>query len=72
MLQKDISNCAHAAISAGKYSQLDQVQLKGMVREWMAMDGSKMGDEKTMVYFQKSCIESNLATIYQQLMYQGI
>ena len=70
-LQKDISNCVHAAISAGKYSQLDQVQLEGMVREWMSMDGSKTGDEKTMVYFRKSCVESNLAAILSTVDVSG-
>ena len=70
-LQKDISNCVHAAISSGKYSQLDQVQLQGLVNEWMARDASKVADEKTKVYFRNSCVEPNSATILSTIDVPG-
>ena len=57
-LERDITNCVHSFISAGKYSHLDQLNLEKMVTDWIASDTSKPVEERTKVYYRKSSTES--------------
>jgi len=57
-LERDISNCVHDLISAGKYSHLDQLNLEKVVSEWIDGDASKPVEERTKVYYRKSSTDS--------------
>ena len=58
-LEKDIANCVHSFISAGKYSHLDQLQLEKIINEWISNNSTKPPEERIKVYFRKSCVEPN-------------
>ena len=57
-LERDITNCVHSFISAGKYSHLDQLHLEKVVTDWITGDASKPVEERTKVYYRKSSTES--------------
>lgn len=53
-LNKDIINCVHMAIHAGRHSQIDQVQLEHLVDRWTKENDTKNEHERTRFYFRKS------------------
>lgn len=62
--ERDIINCIHVIMSAGKYSQLDQVNLEHQINQWIAKDAEKNADyEKTKLFFRKSTIDSPSAIL---------
>ena len=68
---RDIYNCIHALLVAGKYSQLDQLQLEMLVKEWMARDTDKPLSDRTKFYFRKSSTESNLRCVLVTCQIKG-
>ena len=57
-LERDITNCVHSFISAGKYSLLDQLHLEKVVTDWITGDASKPVEVRTGVYYKKSRAET--------------
>ena len=55
-VEKDITNCIHAAIAFGKYSMVDQVQLEKLVEQWNAENKDK--DPKRL-YLRKCSMDSH-------------
>lgn len=53
-LNKDILNCVHMAIHAGRHSQIDQVQLEHLVERWTKENDIKNEHERTRFYFRKA------------------
>ena len=68
---RDIYNCIHALLVAGKYSQLDQLQLEMLVKEWMARDTDKPLSDRTKFFFRKSSTESNLRCVLVTCQIKG-
>ena len=56
-LEKDIINCVHAAISFGKYSVLDQIQLEKLVQKWTDDNKGKTHIQQKHLYFRKYSTE---------------
>ena len=52
--ERDITNCVHSIMSAGKYSHLDQLNLEKVVTDWIVSDTTKPIEERTKVYYRKS------------------
>ena len=65
---RDIYNCIHALLVAGKYSQLDQLQLEMLVK---ARDTDKPLSDRTKFYFRKSSTESNLRCVLVTCQIKG-
>ena len=63
-LNRDIINCIHSAIVAGKHSQLDLVQLEKLVEDWKEKDSGKCENEKTK-FFLRKCSEEPLQKFTQ-------
>ena len=57
---RDIYSCVHALLVAGKYSQLGQIQLEMLVKEWMSRDIEKPLTDRTKFYFRKSSRDSDV------------
>ena len=55
--ERDITNCVHSIMSAGKYSHLDQLNLEKIVTDWIVSDTTKPIEERTKVYYRKSSTE---------------
>ena len=55
--ERDITNCVHSIMSAGKCSHLDQLNLEKVVTDWIVSDTTKPIEERTKVYYRKSSTE---------------
>ena len=57
-LERDITNCVHSFISAGKYSHLDQLHLEKVVTDRITGDASKPVEKRTKVHYRNSSAET--------------
>ena len=57
--ERDIINCIHRMMSAGQYSQLDQVHLESIIQQWIANDNEKADSERTRVLLRKSTVSAS-------------
>ena len=61
-LEQDVINCIHAAISCGKYSMLDQIQLEKLVEQWNVENAKESLLNKRKLYLRKCSIEKGEIT----------
>ena len=59
-LEKDITNCIHAAIVFGKYSMVDQIQLEKLVEQWIAENRGKDTMQQKKLFLRKCSTETDV------------